>query len=146
MTGLWDPFDEMMEFKKRMDRMFEDFWKSQRDLVKAVDIKEPAVDVQNKKNEVVITVDLPGVDKKDIEVNVHQDRIEIKAKVKREKELKKKDYYRKERAYSGFYRAFMLPAIVNPDKAKSTFKNGTLNILLPKLKSLPKRFKRLAIK
>ena len=143
---IWDPFEEMKNFRKQMDKMMEDFWAKERSLMKRMDIQEPSVDIENKKNELAITVDLPGIDKKDIEINVEQDRIEIKAQKKKEAEVKKKNFYKQERAFSGFYKAFSLPAIVNPDKAKSSFNNGILKISLPKIRELPKKNKRLAIK
>ncbi len=143
---LWDPFEEMRNFRKQMDKMMEDFWAKERSLMKRMDIKEPSVDIEDKKNELKITADLPGVDKKDIEINVGQDSIEIKAQKKKEAEVKRKNFYRQERAFSGFYRALSLPAIVNPDKAKSSFKDGILKINLPKIRELPKKSKRLAIK
>lgn len=147
MKELWDPFKEMENMRKEMNRMFENFWSKEKKVLKGMKLKQPAVDIENKKNEVVVKADLPGIDKKDLEVNVSSDRVEIKAKVKKEKEVKKKDYYKQERAYSGFYRAFSLPAIVNPDKAKTGFKNGMLKINLPKVKEIPKKkTKKLAIK
>jgi HSP20 family protein len=143
---IWDPFEEMRALRRQMDKIFEDFWVKERGLMRGIDIKEPSVDIEDKKREIVVTVDLPGVDKKDIEVHVEQDRIEIKAMKKMEKEMKKKNYYRRERAFSGFYKACSLPALVDPNKAKSSFKNGVLTINLPKIEGLPKKSKRLAIK
>ncbi|MBD3259870.1 Hsp20 family protein [Candidatus Woesearchaeota archaeon] len=146
MKDLWDPFEEMKKFREKMDRMMEDFWSKERSLMKNMGVKELSVDIEDKKNQIEINADLPGMDKKDIDVTVEKDRVEIKAKKKKETKEKKKNYYRQERAYSGFYRAFSLPAVVNPDKAKSSFKNGVLKITLPKTKSLPKKSKKLAIK
>ncbi len=143
---LWDPFEEMKNFRRQMDKMMEDLWAKERNLMRRMDIKEPPIDIEDKKNELEITVDLPGVDKKNIEINIEQDRIEIKAQKKKEVEIKKKNFYKQERAFSGFYRAFSLPAIVNPNKAKSTFDNGILKITVPKVKELPKKSRRLTIK
>ncbi|RLE39658.1 Hsp20/alpha crystallin family protein [Candidatus Woesearchaeota archaeon] len=148
MKDIWDPFEEMKRFRREMDKMFDDFWAEQKKIMKrtGIQLRQPLVDVRDKKNAIEITAELPGIDKKDIIINVEPERIEIKAKKKEEIEVKKKDFYRQERSYSGFYRAFTLPAIVNPDKAKSEFKNGVLKITLPKVAQLKKKAKKLLLK
>lgn len=138
-----DPFEEISNFRKEMDKFMDDFWADD-NLMKGV--KQPSVDIENKKNELEITADLPGIDKKDIEINLEEDKVEIKANKKKESEVKKKNFYKQERSFSGFYRAFALPAPVDPDKAKSSFSNGTLKITLPKIKKLPKKSRKLLIK
>ena len=143
---LWDPSEEIKAFRDEMEKMMEGFWEKEKSLMKQMNVKEPSIDIEDKKDELEITVDLPGVDKKGIVLNVERDKVEIKAQVKREAEVKKKNFYRQERAVSGFYRSFPLPAIVDPDKAKSTFKDGILKIILPKVKELPRKKRRIAIK
>ncbi len=104
--------------------------------------KEPALDIIDKNNEVEITAELPGIDKKDLIIKIEKDNVEIRAEKKQEKEVKKKDYYKHERSYSGFHRAFTLPAVVDPKKAKTEFKNGVLKITLPKAKKVVKKKKK----
>lgn len=143
---LWNPFEDMKNLRKSMDDMFKDFWSKNKELLKSLDIKQPSVDIRDKKDKVEVVADIPGVDKRDIDVTAFPDRLEIKAEKKKKAEVKKKDLYRQERAYSGFYRMVSLPAMVNPDKAKTSFKNGVLTVILPKVKELPKKSKKLAIK
>lgn len=134
------------DMRKQMDDLFREFWLKERNFMKGTDIEEPSIDIKNKKDKIEIKADLPGIDKKEIDVNVEPGRIEIKAKKKKEKEVKKKEFYKQERSVSGYYRSFTLPAIVDPAKAKSSFKNGVLTIILPKVKELPKKSKKLSIK
>lgn len=141
---IWDPFEEMRRFRKEMDRVFEEMW-GKRKPIKAL-IREPLVDIEDKKSEIIVTTELPGIDKKDVKVKVEADRVEIRADRKEEKEEKKKDFYRKERSYRGFYKVFSLPAEVDPDKAKLKFENGLLKLQLLKVKQLKKKSKLLQLK
>lgn len=141
MKDLLDPFYEIKKFRKEMDNIFNNFWKKERKLFNVVKTKlrEPLVDIEEKKNELIVNAELPGIEKKDIKVIVEEDKIELKAERKEEKEEKKKNFYRKERSYSGFYKAFSLPARIDPQKAKYSFKDGIFKIMLPKTKQLGKK-------
>jgi len=97
-------------------------------------LSAPKISIEDKKNKIEITAELPGIDKKDIKTKIEKNRMEIKAEQKKEKEIKKKDFYKKERSYSGYYRSFTLPETVEPGKAKKIFKNGVLKITIPKAK------------
>lgn len=141
---IWDPFEEMKKFRKEMDKMFKDFGKIS--LPKGLKLREPLVDVVDKKNKLEITAELPGIDKKDVKISVEEDKVEIKAEKRKEKEEKKKNFYRQERSYRGFYKALTLPTMVNPDKAKVKFDKGVLTLELPKSKQLPRKRKVLSLK
>lgn len=93
----------------------------------------PYVDVMEKGNDVIVTADLPGVDKKDIKISVRGDVLEISAERKMEREEKEKGYLRHERSYNRFYRSIRLPAAVDKSKAKATLNNGVLEVTLPKI-------------
>src|SRR5262245_572877 len=94
----------------------------------------PAVDMVDEKDEIVVKADLPGLDQKDIEVTVHDGTLTIRGERKAEKEEKKDDYYYAERSYGSFLRSLPLPAGVEADQVKATFKNGVLQVHLPKVK------------
>ncbi|MBD3361606.1 Hsp20 family protein [Candidatus Woesearchaeota archaeon] len=94
----------------------------------------PKISIEDKKTKIEITAELPGIDKKNITAKVKRDQVEIKAEQKKEKEIKKKDFYKQERSYSGFYRQVRLPEKVIPSKAKKTYKNGVMKIIVPKAK------------
>jgi hypothetical protein len=85
-------------------------------------------------DEIVLRADLPGLDEKDIEVRVHDHTLTIQGERKEEKEEKKEDYYFSERSYGAFTRTLPLPAGVEADKVKATFKKGVLEVHLPKAK------------
>ena len=122
----WSIFDEFEEMFDRMNRMFES-------LAPRVDLdegyREPETEIHETENEIIITMELPGMDKKDIDLKVTEDQVVVKAEHKEEE--REKTGYRK--LYSNFYKAIRLQQRVNPDKAKATYKNGILEIRLPKL-------------
>jgi HSP20 family protein len=94
----------------------------------------PAVDMIDRKDEIVLRADLPGLEEKDIEVTVQDNVLTIRGERKEETEEKKEDYYYSERSYGAFARALTLPAGVEADKVKATFKQGVLEVHLPKAK------------
>jgi HSP20 family protein len=92
----------------------------------------PTVDVEDNEKEFIIKAELPGVDEKEIEVTVTDDVVTIKGEKKEEKEDKGKNYYYMECSYGSFRRAIPLAAEMESDKAEASFKNGGLNITIPK--------------
>jgi HSP20 family protein len=94
----------------------------------------PAVDMIDHKDEIVLRADLPGLDEKDIEVTVQDGMVIIRGERKEETEEKKEDYYYSERSYGVFARTLPLPAGVEADRVKATFKKGVLEVHLPKAK------------
>ena len=104
-------------------------WLPGREIVR---LGTPSVDVYEEKDEVVVKVDLPGVAKDEIEVSLSDSRLTIKGEKKKEEEVKEDDYYRWERTYGAFTRTVDLPAAVKADAVKATFKDGVLEVRLPK--------------
>jgi HSP20 family protein len=92
----------------------------------------PDVDIFESDGDVVMKAELPGMKKGDIEVKLTDGTITISGEKKQEEEVKKKDYYKVERTYGSFCRTFSLPTEVKADKAKSTFKDGVLEVRMPK--------------
>ena len=92
----------------------------------------PDVDIFESDGDVVMKAELPGMKKEDIEVTLSDGSITISGEKKQEEEIKKKDYYKVERSYGSFCRTFSLPSEVKADKAKSTFKDGVLEVRMPK--------------
>lgn len=95
--------------------------------------KLPTVDVIDAQDNVIIRAELPGVDKKDVDVSVSDQTATIKAESKNEKEETKGDYFRREIQRGAYYRSIALPAEVDGSRAKATFKDGILEVTLPKL-------------
>jgi len=92
----------------------------------------PSVDVKESEGEFTIRAELPGVEEKDIEVTVTGDSVTIKGEKNEEKEDKGESYYYMERSYGSFNRVIPLSAETDADKAQASFKNGVLNITIPK--------------
>jgi HSP20 family protein len=140
----WDPFRDLETIQNEMNRLFNSSltgWRS-----RGVDLLEgawgPAVDIYDSKDNVMVRVDIPGMKKDEIDVSVHKDTLIIKGEKKQEKELKEKDFVRTERFYGSFNRAIRLPAEVQAEKVNATYKNGVLELVLPKKEeSKPKQLK-----
>ena len=92
----------------------------------------PALDLYEEKDDIVVKAELPGIDKDNIEVNITDHQLTIKGKKKKEEETKEENYYRAERSYGAFLRTLELPKDVHADKVKASFKNGVLEVRLPK--------------
>ena len=102
----------------------------------------PAVDIYDNNSNLVIKADLPGMAQKDIDVSVEDDVLRIKGEKKKEHEEKKDDYFRLERSYGYFERSFALPTNVDAAKVKATYKDGVLELTLPKREEAkPKQIK-----
>ena len=94
--------------------------------------RKPFTDIQETEKEVIVTSELPGMEKDEIEIDVSEDEVEISAEKKYEEEKEVEEYVHRERSYRRFKSAFSLPAAVDPKRAKATYKNGVLEVTLPK--------------
>ena len=77
-------------------------------------------------------MDMPGMDKNDIKINIQDERVSITGERKSEEKEEKKDFIRQERYYGSFFRSFKLPAKVKEDEIKASFKDGVLKLIIPK--------------
>jgi HSP20 family protein len=93
----------------------------------------PAVDMLDRKDDVVLRVDLPGVEQKDLDLSVEEGVLTIRGERKGTEEMKEEDYYCCERWAGSFERSLALPPGVDAEKIKATFKSGVLEIHLPKV-------------
>lgn len=124
-----------------MDRMMEDFfgrrmrrpwWPERWSRTDEMEVKPPIVDVFEEKDDIVIKAELPGIEKDNVEVNLTDHTLTIKGEKKKEEEVKEENYYRAERSYGSFLRTLDLPKDVHADKVKASFKNGILEVRMPK--------------
>lgn len=106
----------------------------------------PSVDVKESEKEFTIRAELPGVEEKDIEITVTHDAVTIKGEKKEEKEDKGKNYYYMERSYGSFHRMIPLATETDANKAEAGFKNGVLNITIPKSTSAKAKGTKVSIK
>ena len=99
----------------------------------------PKVDVEDTDDAFLVRAEVPGLDKDDIHVDLNQDRLIIKGEKKHESKNKGKNYYRVECSYGSFSRTIPLPSEVEEEKVNAEYKNGVLNICLPKRESAKKK-------
>ena len=136
----WRTFGELTGWERDMDRMLEDFfgrrvrpwWPERWSRFDETEARPPNVDVFEEKDDLVVKAELPGMDKENIEVNLTDHTLTIKGEKKKEEEVKKENYYRAERSYGTFVRTLELPRDVQADKVKAAFKNGILEVRMPK--------------
>ena len=130
----WDPFRDLSILQERMNRVFEDAavrgWKN--DEPSATTSWSPAVDIYETDSEIMVQAELPGVDRKDIALQLENNVLTLKGDRRFEKETNQENYHRIERSYGGFSRAFTIPTIVDEDKIRADYKDGILKIALPK--------------
>ncbi len=128
----WTPFRDLVT-REKMNRIFEDTFTSQgeeKDM--AASNWTPSVDIHENESELVLSAEVPGIEDKDIEIEIENNTLSIKGERKIEKETKEENYHRIERSYGSFYRSFTLPTNVNQDNIKAEYDNGVLRISLPK--------------
>ncbi len=103
------------------------------------------VDVSESENEVQITADVPGMEEKDIDVELNNNLLTIKGERRNEREEKKRDYHISERSYGMIHRVIPLPGEIDESKAKARFKNGVLTVSIPKTPEAKSRRKQIPI-
>jgi HSP20 family protein len=118
--------DEMQKIQARMSEIMAE------SEVASSDIMVPLADVKETDDSVVVSLDLPGVDKKDVEIAISEDDLLISAKRQAEKEVEEKGYHKRERSFTKFERTVKLPVAVKSEEAKAHMADGVLEITLPK--------------
>ncbi len=103
------------------------------------------MDVKETDKNIQVTLELPGIEEKDIDVNVTKDLLTIKGEKQAEKDEKKEGYHLIERSFGSFHRSVPLPPGVETDQVKANFKNGVLKITLPKSEEAQKETKKVEI-
>lgn len=142
-----DPF---LTLQQQMNQMFDEFFRgwglepfgASRE---AWDAFNPRVDVAETGEEIKVSVELPGLEEKDIDLSLSRDVLTIRGEKRREEEKKGRNYYRAERSYGSFTRSIPLPAPVDADRADAIFRKGVLTIALPKA-STPEGRKKVTVK
>lgn len=121
--------------RREMDHFFDDlvpFSWSRDHSEKALGTWAPNADITETEQEYQIMMDIPGMDKNDIKVNIQDGRVSVTGERKSEEKEEKADFIRQERYYGSFFRSFKLPEKVKDDDIKATFKDGVLRLLIPK--------------
>ncbi len=135
-----NPFRDIEKTRSEMDRLWDTFlfgrprisWPEE-------DEWEPAIDVAETEHELVVNVEIPGIDPKEIDVSLSEATLFIKGEKKHEADEKDADYRLMERDYGTFIRSIRLPVEVRSDKISASYKNGVLTVVLPKSQGTQKR-------
>ncbi len=130
----WNPMRDIFDAHRRFDTLFNDFFAPARTASEEEGLWNwnPAVDVFDDDETIVVKAELPGVDKDQITVDVQGRILTLKGERSSDQEAKEKNYYRRERTYGRFERSFTLPAEVDPDAIKAEYKDGVLKVMVPK--------------
>ena len=126
---------EMDRLRNEMERLYDRFF-DLRPFRRLTEEGEwmPSVDVSETAKEIIVNAEIPGVEAKDIDVNLDGNILTIKGERKREQEEKEENFHRIERSYGSFYRSLQLPSEVDGEKIKASYRKGVLRITLPKIK------------
>jgi len=130
----WNPWREMDTFSDRVNRIFGGTFFPIIGLSEESGLRSlrPVVDVYDQDEKIVIKAELPGIDKKDIHVDVKDGVMTLKGERSYENEVKEEKYHCKERAFGKFHRSFTLPEGLDPGKIEADYKDGVLKIEIPK--------------
>jgi HSP20 family protein len=127
----FEPFRGLSNLHEQFNRFFNEPFRTYAD-ESAMTAWAPAVDIYETPNELVVKADLPDVNEKDIDVRVENNLLTIHGERKFEKSISEENFLRVERSYGTFSRSFSLPNTVNAEAIKAEYKNGVLNVTLPK--------------
>ena len=105
----------------------------------------PDVDVYEEEKDVVVKAELPGLRKEDLDINITGDVVTISGEKKAEEKVERKNFYRVERAFGSFTRKLRLPSDTLADKAKATFKDGVLEIRIPKTEEAREKTRKIQV-
>jgi HSP20 family protein len=132
--------------QRDMNQLFENFWNRIGHFDWPWGSGEAKSDVVEVDNAIEVSIELPGMELKDIEVTVSDDMLTVKGEKRIERKEEKKGYYLSERSYGAIYRTIPLPPGVDGEKAQASFKNGVLTIRLPQTPEAKAKVKRIEVK
>ena len=128
----WEPMREMSSFRRQLDRFFD--LEEMREMGRNLMRMGPRTDIYQTETEVIANVELPGIiEKDDVDILVSENALTIKGEMKRDTEKREEDYVRNERYFGSFNRTLSLPVEVSPDNTSASYKNGVLEIRMPKV-------------
>jgi len=132
----WQPFQELTSLQRQMNHLFDSFfgrtpWMPSEENLSSWEFGPPA-DVYEDDQKLTFKVEVPGIDEKDVKVEVENNVLTVRGERKLEKDIKEENFRRKERHYGAFSRSFTLPTTVDPDKIEANYTHGVLTIGMPK--------------
>ena len=130
----WEPMNEIMSLRQAMDQLFNDAYT--RPVSMSGVSANPAIDLYQDNDNVVVKAALPGLKAEDVEISVTADMLNLRGEYKQESEKKDATYHIREQRYGSFERSVRLPTDVQTDKAKADFEDGILTVTLPKAETV----------
>jgi HSP20 family protein len=127
------PAPGLVSLRREVDKLFDRLWDGDWERFPFVGEWMPALDLTENKDSITVRLDVPGMEPKDIHVNLQENVLTIRGEKKVEKEETSETFYRSERQHGSFTRTVRLPAGVDGTKVNATFKNGVLSIVMPKV-------------
>src|ERR1700687_4887922 len=126
----WDPFRDVVALQNRVNSLFREMNEGDNPLTTASFV--PAVDIYEDAKKVVLKLEVPGIDEKDLDIRVENNTLTVKGERKLEKDEKEENFHRIERRYGSFYRAFTLPSTVDSENVQASYNAGVLKLELNK--------------
>ena len=138
---MYNPFKEMKKIQNEMNKLFaNNFMDGFRDF----NINEQFSSLREDEDELIFRINLPGIKKEDIQLLINENTLEVKVEKKSELKIKKKNYSREESSYKGFHKVMSLPCKIIPEDVESNYKDGILEIKMPKAEK--KKLRKIEIK
>jgi HSP20 family protein len=130
----WNPTRDLLSIRDDMNRMFNEFFgrTEGQEGTWLSGAWTPPVDIHETDDALILKAELPGFSKNDVNVELKDNTLTLKGQRQEEKEVKEEQFHRRERAYGSFQRTFMLPASVDAEKVTANYKDGILELRLPK--------------
>jgi HSP20 family protein len=128
----WEPFEGLTSLRREMDRLFEHFFERGPWTMGDGGPFEPAVEIADTKDNIVVKAQVPGVSKDNLHIDIRDDYLTLKGEMKEEQTTEEQRFHRKEFRYGAFARTIPLPTTIKAEAAAAQLKDGVLTITLPK--------------
>jgi HSP20 family protein len=130
----WDPFRDVAALQERINRIFNESFGRSRDLDDEVSLYDwnPPVDIYETTDGVILKIELPGIKKEDVSVEIKDNVLTLKGERLIDPNINDENYYRKERSFGKFHRSFSLQDPLKSDLIKASFKDGVLTVEIPR--------------
>jgi HSP20 family protein len=135
----WTPFSEVSLLQNQMNRLFDSALHAGLGETGGTTSWVPAADIYESDEDLVVNLDLPGVDPKMVDIRVENNVLTIRGERQFNNKQNSENYHRVERSYGAFGRSFTLSTAVNPDKIRATYQSGVLTIVMPKAETAKPR-------
>ena len=142
MLSRWDPFQEMLNLRRTVDRLFDNVTPDHEWAQPAM--WGLAVDMVENKDDFIVKASVPGINPDDLDISYSDDTLTIKGEIKEENQVKEDQYHLRERRYGSFIRSITLPHKIKGDAIQASYQNGVVTLRLPKVEEV--KPKRIAIK